>query len=311
MSCVRKIGGCLFTAMVLLLALALGGAQAQVGAPLVSLEGPIQSILPNGIVVVGVTVIIPPGTPVVSPTADLTALSGGDAVTLLAGRRFPGRTPAGFLKGTAIITGRRQPNGNIRATDVFVEPAENVLIGAVTQSTCTTADCSGAGDVFSVLGAPLIPLKDPRMPAGPIMNQYGFASNLALRSVVGKLAAAEGYFAKGTFYFHTIEVTGASLANPSRREVSVQRAQCRGDVDGIQLDVLGAVHTPATGTVTITGTADGTVFGTVAAVSAGAGSPFGTYTFRLRNAPAFPTCPASVTAPFGAATAVLDVTIIP
>ena len=150
---------------------------------------------------------------------------------------------------------------------------------------------------------------DARMAAEPVKNDFGFLVNLAGANLVGSPAAVEGYFANGRFFYFLMEITGAPLANPTQREVSITRAQCRDDPDGIQLDVLGAVHTPATGIVTISDTNGGTEFGAQNAVAAGGG--FGSYTFRLRNNVAFNTCPTSVTAQIDAATATADVDIIP
>jgi len=73
--------------------------------------------------------------------------------------------------------------------------------------------------------------------------------------------------------------------------------------------VLGNVHTPRTGVVTISNTANGTDFGTTNAVVADA--RHGSFNFGLQDNIAFGTCPGNVTAQFGAATATLDVTIIP
>ncbi len=288
-------------------------APLHVSAQLAALEGPIQRIVPENraMVVMGITVHVPPGIPITTPTANLTELAGaGNPVELMLSNNFPGRTEAGFLGGTAIVNGTMLPSGNMRATDIFVEPSENVLIGAITQSDCTNAACARAGDEFRILKTWVRPITDPRMRFS-IVNEFGFPVNLTGANLVGAAAAAEGYFVPPrTFRYFLLEVTGAPLSNPNTTEISIQRAQCREDSeDGIRLDVLGATHTPAAGTVTITNGA--TNFGTVNTISAGAGSPFGTYTFRLRDNPAFNACPENVTASFQGVTTSSPVNITP
>lgn len=288
-------------------------APFQAAAQLAAIEGPIQEIIPDRrvMVVMGVTVHIPPGIPITTPTANLTELAGaGNPLELMLGANLPGRTVPGFMGGTAIINGTALPSGNMRAADVFVEPSENVLIGAVTASTCTNANCARAGDVLSILKTRARPITDPRM-SFSIVNDFGFPVNLTGANLVGAAAAAEGYFVSPRdFRYFLLEIAGAPLRNPNIAEVSIQRAQCREDAaNGIQLDVLGGTHTPATGTVTIRNGA--TTFGTVGAISAGVGSAFGTYTFRLRDNPGFNACPENVTVTFAGATASSAVDITP
>lgn len=276
------------------------------------LEGPIQRVRPalNQMVVMGVTVNVPPGTPITTPTTNLTDLAGGEnPLSLLIGNSLPGRSPTpGFIGGTAIINGRVNAAGVATATDVFVEPAENVMLGSISTSTCTNVRCNGAGNLLELNGIEMRRLTDPRLKAGPVLNDFGFNANLTGANLVGNAASAEGYFARGRFHYFLLQIAGAPLSNPTITEVSITRAQCRDDAGGIQLDVLGSVHTPRTGIVTIS---DGgaTVFGTANAVAAAPG--FGSYDFRLRDQPAFTTCPESVAAEFNGATATSTVDIIP
>jgi hypothetical protein len=300
-----------FTRIVLgsFLALLLGPLPAF--AQILGLEGPITRVLPrsNEMIVMGARVLVPRGTPITTPTVNLTELAGTtNPLALLIGDPLPGRVDPGFIGGTAIINGRVNPNGTLVATDVFVEPSENVLIGNVTVSTCTNSVCAGAGNTLRIAGVRMTPIRDARMAVEPITNAFGFRVNLTGANLVGRSASAEGYFARGRFWYFLMEVAGAPLANRGR-EVSIQRAQCRDNAGGIQLDVLGAVHTPATGRVQIVDANDGTVFGGQNAISAG--GAFGAYTFRLRDNPTFATCPTSVTARFGTAEATADVDIIP
>jgi hypothetical protein len=163
-------------------------------APLatVALEGPISAVVDNGdgtatITVMGVPVLIPADAPINSPTVLLTPALLADATPL------PGRTLPGFIGATAIINGQTVGGVNV-ADDVFVEPAENVLIGTVTAANCTNADCSGPDDSLTVLGTPLSRLTDVRMLAGPPANAFGFAIDLSGGALVGSLVSAEGYF---------------------------------------------------------------------------------------------------------------------
>lgn len=295
-----------------LLLTALWPLAAGAQAPVFLAEGPIQRVLPatNQMVVMGVTVTVPPGTPITTPTTNLTELAaGGNPLRLLRGDPLPGRAPTrGFIGGTAIINGTVIDNVPT-ATDVFVEPAENVLIGVVTASECINAQCAGAGNSLRVNGTRVVPIEDPRLAAGPVTNDFGFEVDLTGLDLVGSSAELEGYFANRRLHYFLLSITGLAPANPGT-EVSIQRAQCRNDPDGIELDVLGAVHNPATGSVSITNTATTAPFGSVDAVPvAGASFPVGTYTFRLRNNANITECPANVTATFNGATATSDVDI--
>jgi S-layer homology domain len=135
----------------------------------------------------GVNVLIPATAPINSPSATLTIAQLADPTPL------PGRSSPGFIGGTAIINGTT--TGAIStADDVFVEPAENVVIGTITHATCTNADCSNLGDTLAVLNSPLVRLTDARIPAGPPSNAFGFAIDLSQGALVGAVVSAEGYF---------------------------------------------------------------------------------------------------------------------
>jgi hypothetical protein len=282
------------------------------------LEGPLEAVLPaqNAVVVMRARVNIPPGTPINTPTRRLPNIRN------LLGNPLPGRfeadgiTPTrGFLKGTAIINGTiNDVTGALDATDVFVEPAENVTIGTLTEAVCTNAACAGAGNRIRINGTAMVPLRDPRIAAGPATNEFGFAVDLTGLTVdpaagpSGITAEAEGYFAGGSFrYFHIAVGAGAApLVNAGVPEVSITRAQCRLRDNGIELSILGNTH-PAAGAITISN--GGTTFGSVNAVAAGVAG-FGAYNFDLRGNPAFTVCPANITADFGGATATSPVDII-
>jgi hypothetical protein len=233
-------------------------ARAQVVVPDASIEGPIQSVdpTPGGPVlgrtwvgtmqVMGVTVRVLTTASIQSPTASLTLGQVGAAPPL------PGRSQDGFLNGTAIATGD-SVEGILYATDVFVEPAENVIVG---EATAQQVD----GDI-RVNGVRAIALTDPRIAAGPPINGFGFEiipSSIPLNS----LLAIEGYFGNdGNLHYHTLEADGGTLVRAGTREVSVLRAQCRlrgGGRD--ELEVRGGTHNPAATPVTIE-ISDSTVVG--------------------------------------------------
>jgi hypothetical protein len=167
-------------------------AAAPAPVALAAFEGPVSAIIDNGdgsgiIVVMGVTITIPATAPINSPTASLTVAQLADPTPL------PGRSSPGFIGATAIINA--QSDGvTTTADDVFVEPAENVIIGLITSASCTNADCSNPGDSLAVLNSPLVRLTDARIPAGPPANAFGFTVDLSQGALLGAVVSAEGYF---------------------------------------------------------------------------------------------------------------------
>ncbi len=224
-------------------------------APLadVSIEGPIASFeapvtgerAPNGELIVGVmkvmgaTVKVPANAPIHSPTnPDLTweQFSTGP---------FPGRSEPGYLGGTAIVNGDSS-GGVIYATDVFSDLSENVVVGEATASVV-----DGPANRATVNDIPLVPLDDPRMPAGRPINGFGFEVN-PTQIIAGTLVSVEGYYAAGKLNYHTFEADGATLVKPTTAEVSVLRAQCRIRGRGRdELEVRGGTKNPANARVTI------------------------------------------------------------
>jgi hypothetical protein len=219
------------------------GAQAQ---SVFSIEGPVTAITDLGgagnMTCDGAFVQIPAGIPLTSPSAKLTMAQLADPTPFPnAGASVTGAARAGFIGGTCIIDGIRDDvTGVLTADTVYVEIAENVLVGAVTNS---PALGNGA---FSVLGAPITPLTDPRMsslkPAagfyGPTgvhngfvesaRNNFGFG--VALDTVglpAPDISAVTGYYGSdGVFYAHTIDTTGGTPLVLDPRP-SAQLAQCR------------------------------------------------------------------------------------
>ena len=232
-----------------------GPAYAQLAD--VSIEGPIQSVTPfatpvgdtigtravsviGEMRVMGVLVKVLNTTPVHTPTNEHVAL--GD----LAGAPLPGRGEPGFIGGTAIVTGDSLA-GVLYATDVFTDFAENVIVGEATAVT-QDEELVTRATVNKTIIQPSI---DPRMPAGPPINSFGFSID-PTNITAGTLVSAEGYFANNRLYYHTFEADAGALINPAIAEVSILRAQCR--IRGRnrdELEVRGGTHTPANGRVTI------------------------------------------------------------
>lgn len=177
-------------------------------------EGPISNITlqPDGsliMTVIGVTVNVPVGTPVSSPTRSLTLRQ------LALRTRLPGRTQPGFIGGTALINGLVDvATGSFTATDMVVEPAENVLIGVVTQAV-----------PLRILNSELAPIADARIPFS-MVNQFGFDIT-APTIPVGTNAAANGYYAGDKFQTFLLELTGNFPLVNTNSQINIMRAQSR------------------------------------------------------------------------------------
>lgn len=271
-----------FSPLLLLLTTTLVRAQAPPAPATVPgyVEGPISSITlqPDGSVVMtvmGVTVQVPVGTPVSSPSRSLTlrqlALRG----------RLPGRTEPGFIGGNALINGVVDTaTASFTATDLVVEPAENVLIGIVTQTA-----------PLQILNAEIVPSTDSRIPFS-MVNQFGF-SITAPTVPVGAPAAAEGYYAGGKFQAFLLELTGDfPLTNPGS-QINILRAQSRergpNAQRGDEVDMRGFYHAPNGGTPTIqVFRVDGgvaTLLGNAIPIPDAVFPSFGVWNFRLTTTP--------------------------
>lgn len=264
-------------------------------APL-ALEGKITAIdeLNRTMTVMGITVSIPTDAPINSPTKALTMGELADQTPL------PGRSLPGFIGGTAIINGLTAGDplnltGQNIAEDVFVEPAENVLLGEVTIND---------GVNLSVSGVTLIRLDDTRIPSGAPIDANGLAIDLATTQV-GSEAAAEGYFGDdGIFHYFLIEAVGEPVAcagtgcRPADA-VSIARARCR---DGDEIRVQGGVA-DVDGELGASVSIEG--FGTAPVISDPATGEV-TYSFRGRGVNA---CPATVTVRYDAVSTTGDVDI--
>lgn len=191
------------------------------------------------------------------------------------GAKFAGRREAGFLGGTAIVIGVwDEVNQRIVAQDIFSEPAENVVLGVVTDHSCSTTNCDGPTDFIrgnsGVGGAPglaMIPIQDSRIPAQTIKDEGGFELNLAGANLNGIPFAAEGYYAdinmtvpnganpptseKPLNYFiwdvadlaPQLLLRRGTVAEGGAREIAALRTDCR---VGSQFEVRGNVHSLVT-----------------------------------------------------------------
>ena len=187
-----------------------------------------------------ITVTVPLGTAVSTPTSDDIGLAG-----LVNPTPFPGRSEAGFLGGTAIVLGTVGLDGIVIAESVFAEPAENVVLGIVTPS--LPSDPVGS---LRVSGMLVQFLNDPRILFDGPKNDLGF--EVALTSVIpGTAVGIEGYYSVGanTFYAFLLEAVGVPALNPAL-QVSILRAQ--GRTDRGELEVRGGVSgITGTGPVTV------------------------------------------------------------
>jgi hypothetical protein len=156
------------------------------------IEAPVSAFTNNGdgtgsLVSAGILVQIPAGIPIHTPSTVLTINQLTDPTPL------PGRFSPGFVGGTTIVEGTIE-NGVPIAEDLFIEPAENVVIGIITAANCTNSDCSNPGDSIELLGTPLRRITDPRMLAEVPKNGFGFEVDLSQGGLVGSTVAVEGYF---------------------------------------------------------------------------------------------------------------------
>lgn len=180
----------------------------------------------NTLVAAGVTVKVDAATVIRTPSKKLTIAE------LFSNAPFPGRAEPGFIGGTAIATGEFDTlAGVLLATDLHVEPAENVLVGPVASP--------GAG--MTVNGVPVVLSTDPRLPASPVQNEFGFEI-VPTTITADSTTSAEGYFASGQFYSFLVmaDDPAATLVN-SNPQVSVTRAILRRKQGEWRLDMRGAV----------------------------------------------------------------------
>lgn len=306
-------------------------ALAQAAPIAVELEGVIESYdhPTRTLTVMGMKVEITDTTVLQSPTTNRAA-TGLGINAWMKGNRFRGLARNGFLDGTAIVIGTwDEALRKIVATEVTMEPGENVNLSVITNNYCSTANCDAAGNYMrsatkadGSYGPAMVPIRDPRLAAGTINDESGFAISLAGVNLNGRPFAAEGYYGPvevavtnpngpGTvlekaFHYFLFDLVGYFpdlLITKNAREANAFRAQCR---VGKDFEVRGHVHT----TVSATGVGNDTIQSTsgvvqvqytvnnvlqrfsAAATAVDVGSPVGIY--RVRFTPPGNTCPETI-----------------
>lgn len=239
-SIARAVGPMLMGAA-LVLAVALPGQSLAQSVP-ATIEGKIGSIVDNGdgtgsMTVMGITVTFDSTVPMNSPSTNLTLAALADPTPL------PGRPGYdGFEGGTAIVLGSTA-GGPVSATDIFVEPAENVVLGMLTSAANCSLEVQGQIGVPDT-GVKLVFLQDARIPAGPALDVQGFEID-PCTIPEGTGVGVEGYYGEdGMLYIFALEAEAGERVNPGVDEVSIQRARCsRGslDVRGASSDPNGSV----------------------------------------------------------------------
>ena len=214
--------------------------------------------------VMGMQVDVPSSVVLESPAATR-AETGLNQNLWFRGATLPGRTRAGFMGGTAIVTGTFDATaGKIVATSIVMEPGENVALGAITANRCTNINCDAPGDYIrgntkpgGGPGPAMIPIQDIRMAAKPVADEGGFALDFTNVSLAGLGYVAEDYCGTspvsvgsptGTvselaFHYFLFNMTAPApqlLLNKTIREIGIERAQCRVAKD---FEVRGNVHT--------------------------------------------------------------------
>ncbi|MFN7180814.1 hypothetical protein [Hyphomonas sp.] len=256
-------------------AVALTGVFAAANAQVVvELEGPLNSYVAadgfNGtMTVMNTKVVVSPDTAFVTPTKTRDELFASNArnsagarynvTNWIRGDSYYGRNPKGVLGATVIVTGVVDPaTGVVTAQEVFTDVAENVVLGVVSETKCTNAECNNEGDFIrgnGPTGPVFIPNKDPRLPANAIVDAGLFELNLQGANLNGALFGGEGYFSQTPIHpvdapaeqavvywaFELGDIRADLLKNKGIREISVLRIRC--DV-GDRLEVRGWVHQP-------------------------------------------------------------------
>jgi hypothetical protein len=195
--------------------------------------------------------------------------------------RLPGRTEPGFIGGTALINGVVEvATGSFTATGMVVEPAENVLIGVVTQAS-----------PLLVMNSEIAPIADARIPFS-MVNQFGFDIT-APTIPLGTTAAANGYYAGDKFQTFLLELSGDfALVNPNS-QINIMRAQSRerspNAQRGDEVNMRGFYHARNGGVPTIQiFRVDGrttTLLGTAVPIPDAELPNFGVWNFRIDTPP--------------------------
>lgn len=217
-----------------------------------SVEGPLASATPPATIVCNGATIDASSATISSPTnPDL------NFNEIAAPPEFESNSRGnGFIRGTCIIDGAIEPV----ADTVFVEVAENVMVGNAGPVVGPQPSPPATPALLSILGVNVVPIADCRMPtaknaaglfpATGIHPGNGCPSDPAFKEFArnefgfgvgngGGLSAAEGYLGDdGRLYAHTIETTDGTLLNNTPR-VSIQRAQCRDRGNTLEIEIRG------------------------------------------------------------------------
>ena len=206
-----------------------------------NVEGPVSAnpVFNNNqvtLIVAGVTVIADSNTLIRTPTKVLNLTEVVDTTP------FPGRSDPGFVNGSAQADGEYDTTvGVLRASRLFLEPAEHVLVGPI-------ANPTDSGAVVNGVNAELT--NDARIPKKPIQNEFGFPIK-ADTIPNDSLAAAEGYYAGGSLRAFLISVDAPdALLKSDGPQVSLMRARVQekpaapeeGRNASYRLSVRGAVY---------------------------------------------------------------------
>ncbi len=219
------------------------------GVPVLNAAGDVVTMTVNGVPVRVPATVLDPDTglpvpmPIHTPTGRISLAQLANATP------FPGRkrrTPTGALEdipgfdaATAIVEGGfeidpMQPFPNILvATTMEIEPAENLLLGAVTSIAPLRINGVEVREIVDPVG---------RMAFGGYKNEFGFKVTL-IPQLVGTAAAAEGYFAGNFFFAHTVEVDALAPLVAGQPPVSITRARTRRRPGGpATVDIRGGVN---------------------------------------------------------------------
>ena len=204
----------LISALTVLTAQVSFGQDLEPGTILGYVEGPVNRTTFNAdgtgsMVVMGVNVDVPAGLIAESPTSSLTVRN------LCIRNRLPGRLEPGFVGGTALIGGIvNTATGKFTATDITVEPAENVVIGTVSSIS-----------PLKIQNTEIAFISDPRITTG-IVNTFGFPALLS-GLALGQPAAAEGYFAAGKLQAYVVELDENAPLAEDVTQINIMRASSR------------------------------------------------------------------------------------
>lgn len=263
-------------------------AEAQGVLVPVEIEGPVQSFavtpgtfgMAGEMTVMGQKIKVNETTALVTPTTTTNPFAS--TRTWMQGGTMNGRQLGGILGGTVIITAEyNSATGELVASEVFTDVAENVVLGVVTASSCSNVRCNGAedyikgnGNLLGEGGVAFIPNKDARLRALPPTDAGLFELNMNLAANNGLVGTpdapttfgVEGYYSdnkvavwedltpddefttksptENAIVFWSFELGENRpdlVRTPAVSELSVLRVRC---TEGGTLEARGFVHAP-------------------------------------------------------------------